>query len=112
MNYKINDANKSNVKIVASQNILPGRYIGKYITNKPVDKRCRYLYQEHMSQKWWETSDLGRYCNHSIVPNTHIIFVGSVLELFTNKEILADEEILVDYRKVTEFIGYIPEINF
>lgn len=112
MNYKINDANKSNIKITAIQNISLGQYIGIYITTDPVDEKCRYLYQKHMDKKWWETSDLGRYCNHSLMPNTDIIFTGNSLELISNKEIVTGEEILVNYKKVTEFTGYLPEINF
>jgi SET domain-containing protein len=65
-----------------------------------------------MDKKWWETSDLGRYCNHSLVPNTIVIGTGNKLELISSRIIQLGEEILVDYRKVTEFTGYIPKIIF
>ncbi|MNQ89722.1 SET domain protein [compost metagenome] len=65
-----------------------------------------------MRKKWWETDDLGRYCNHSLTPNTTVVSQGDKLELKANRKIEYGEEVLVDYRKITEFTGYIPEINF
>lgn len=32
------------------------------------------MYQEHMDKKWYDTSDLGRYCNHSLRSNTIVIY--------------------------------------
>jgi SET domain-containing protein len=75
-------------------------------------KGAGILHQEHMDKKWWETSDLGRYCNHSLTPNTTVIYPDDRLELKANRKIESGEEILVYYRKVTEFTGYIPKINF
>jgi hypothetical protein len=40
-----------------------------------------------MNKKWFETNDLGRYCNHSLVPNTIVIYAGNKLELISSKKI-------------------------
>ncbi|GIQ57171.1 hypothetical protein Flavo103_03070 [Flavobacterium collinsii] len=112
MNYIINRDDLNNIKITVSKKILTGTLIGIWLTDKPMSKNSRYLFQEQMVKAWWETDDLGRYCNHSFTPNTTVIFQRNKLILKANRQLNYGEEILVDYRKSTIHIGYIPKISF
>lgn len=112
MKFVINRQDFNNIKITAIINILAGESIGIWVTDKPMSKKSRYLFQEHMLKDWWETDDLGRYCNHSLTPNTRVIFHENRLELIANKHINSGDEILVDYRKITQYVGYNPTISF
>lgn len=112
MKYKINKRDLTNIKITATANIEPEECIGIWVTNKPTSKNSRYLFQKQMSKSWWETEDLGRYCNHSDTPNTFISYHSDKLELIAIRGIKKEEEILVDYTKLTELIGFIPYLNF
>lgn len=106
MKYEINRSDVANTKITAITEIQVGDYIGTWVTKEPINELCLYLLQEHMDKKWWETDDLGRYCNHSSPPNTIVISTGNKLELISCKKIQVGEEVLVDCRKVIEFTGY------
>lgn len=112
MKYEINIEDLTNIKITAVENILPNESIGIWVTDKPMSSKSRYLFQKQMQKKWWETDDLGRYCNHSFSPNTTVYLYNHRIELKANTLILKGTEILVDYQKITEFIGYIPYLNF
>ncbi|MEN2416404.1 SET domain-containing protein [Flavobacterium mesophilum] len=112
MKYEVDRSNLTNIKVIATLDILFEESIGIWVTDKPMSKKSRCLFQEQMSKTWWETEDLGRYCNHALIPNTTVVFHQNQLELITNKPIFCGEEILVDYRKITDYTGYIPIINF
>lgn len=112
MKYKINKEDLTNIKITAIQDILPNESIGIWVIDKPMSENSRYLFQNHMQKKWWETDDLGRYCNHSLTPNTISFLHNDNVELKAKTLIQKGTEILVDYRKITEWIGYIPDLNF
>ncbi|AWK04724.1 hypothetical protein HYN56_11015 [Flavobacterium crocinum] len=112
MKYAINKSDPNNIKITANSNIESDEYIGIWVTDKPTSKNSRYLFQKQMSKSWWETDDLGRYCNHSNSPNTNITYQAEKLELKAIRQITKHEEILVDYRKLKELIGFIPNLNF
>ncbi|WP_428232478.1 SET domain-containing protein-lysine N-methyltransferase [Flavobacterium sp.] len=102
----------NNIKITVTCKILNKELIGTWVTAKATSDKSRYLFQKHMSKIWWETDDLGRYCNHSLTPNTTVVFQENQLILKANRKIEYGEEILVDYRKITNYTGYIPTINF
>ena len=126
--YKIDSTDANYVKIIAVEDILSGEKIGVWLTDYYTDN-CRYLFQEGMSKKWYETFDLGRYCNHSNNPNSVIHLVetekpkfnniSNILENInyveinlTSKGILKEEEITVDYRLVEYLTGYKVNTNF
>ncbi|AOC93732.1 SET domain protein [Flavobacterium anhuiense] len=112
MKYKINTEDLTNIKITAIQDILPYESIGIWVIDKPMSDNSRYLFQNQMQKKWWETDDLGRYCNHSLTPNTIVCLQNDRVELIAKIPIQKETEILVDYRTITECIGYIPNLNF
>lgn len=112
MKYAVNREDNSNIKITAISDIDRDELIGIWVTHKPTSKDSRYLLQKQMSKSWWETDDLGRYCNHSNTPNTYVSYHSDKLELKAIREIKEQEELLVDYRKLTEIIGFIPDLNF
>jgi len=111
MKYVIDKSDLKNIKITATTNIQLNEYIGIWISDKPLSKKSRYLFQEKMLKPWWETDDLGRYCNHSSNPNTIVIYQENRLELRASCEIKAGEELFVDYKQITSFTGYIPDNN-
>lgn len=112
MKFIINRHNLKNVTITVIHKILANERIGIWVTDKPISEKSRCLFQKQMSKKWWETDDLGRYCNHSLTPNTVVVFYGNQLELQANRQLESGEEILVDYREITNYTGYIPIIDF
>lgn len=112
MKYKINKEDLTNIKITATQDILPNESIGIWVIDKPMSANSRYLFQNHMPKKWWETDDLGRYCNHSLTPNSIVCLHNDKVELKAKTLIQNGTEILIDYRAITECIGYIPDLNF
>jgi hypothetical protein len=113
MNYKIDDTDKSYVKIVAITDISKGDLIGDWVSHTPVDNRCRFLRQPSMGDDiWWETSDIGRYTNHSYTPNTDVIRNGEKLTLYSNTDIKTGEEITVDYQETERHIGFTAYLGF
>ncbi|WP_347049434.1 SET domain-containing protein [Flavobacterium olei] len=112
MKYKINREDLTNIKITAIEDILPNESIGIWVSTIPMGNKSRYLFQCNMPKKWYETDDLGRYCNHSPTPNTVVDKIHDNLELTARITILSGMEIFVDYKQITEHTGYIPDINF
>jgi hypothetical protein len=91
--------------VFATQDIPAETVIGVWCT-KDIKQGVRFLYNEGMECRWYETAILGRYCNHSLTPNTSLIVTDSDLTLVSNG-ILEGEEIITNYNWVTEHIGYI-----
>lgn len=112
LSFEICKDDSKNNKILSLKIILKNEIIGIWITDKPISKQSRFLFQEHMQKKWWETDDLGRYCNHSENPNTSVIDSSGKLELKASRTIQKGEEILVNYKEITTYTGYVPETNF
>ncbi|WP_149208237.1 SET domain-containing protein [Flavobacterium johnsoniae] len=110
--FIINKNDPYNNKICSIRNIDKNEVIGVWVIDKPISKRSRCLFQSHMSKKWWETDDLGRFCNHSFYPNTILINYTGKLILKARQQIQNGEEISVDYTEITKFIGYIPNTEF
>lgn len=110
--FIINKNDPYNNKICSIRNIDKNEVIGVWVIDKPISKRSRCLFQSHMSKKWWETDDLGRFCNHSIKPNTSVIYYPDKLELKAIRLIEKGEEILVNYMETIKYIKYIPTVNF
>ena len=90
--------------VFSTQDIPLGTEIGVWCC-KDGSRGVRYLYNEGMECKWYETAILGRYCNHSSTPNTSVTKTDDKLILVSNG-ILTGEEILTNYNWVTEYIGY------
>ena len=95
--------------VFTTEDIPNGIEIGVWCT-KDSSKGVRYLYNEGMECKWYETSILGRYCNHNNSPNTSILVNENELILISNG-ILTGEEILTNYNWTTEHIGYIIDTS-
>ena len=95
--------------VFATEDITSGTEIGIWCCT---DKKntVRILYNKGMSCVWYETAMLGRYCNHSLTPNTSVIANEKELILISNG-ISKDEEILVNYNWVTEHIGFIVDTS-
>ena len=110
--FQVNTEDPNNNKICSIKNINTEEFIGVWVTDKTQSKKSRCLFQSHMSKKWWETDELGRYCNHSFVPNTIVINDSDKLILKANQCIQNNEEILVDYTEITRLTGYILNTDF
>lgn len=110
--FEICKDNSKNNKICSLKIILKNEIIGVWVTDKPTSTQSRFLFQEQMQKKWWETDDLGRYCNHSEKPNTSVIYSPGKLELKASRTIQKGEEILVNYKEITRYTGYVPETDF
>jgi SET domain-containing protein len=110
MKYKIDKVDLNNIKIIASDIIPSGELINTWVTDDKTNG-IRYLFQEGMGKTWYETADLGRYCNHSDTPNTTVKMFGGDLVLVSNG-ISPGEEITSDYNLVTKFIGYVVNTTF
>lgn len=108
--YKIDSTDPNYIKILAIEDIPSGEKIGIWVTDYPTEI-CRYLFQEGMAKKWYETFDLGRYCNHSDISNTRIELDNNEIVLISTG-ILISDEITTDYNNITQFTGYIPKTNF
>jgi hypothetical protein len=112
--YKIEIVTASNTRIVTTQAINAGDVIGTWVANYPTGGR--YLFNEPMTMNWYETTDLGRYCNHSDTPNTTVEIVnlenGQTELILISNGIALGEEILVDYKIVERETGYIVNTNF
>jgi hypothetical protein len=93
--------------VFATQDIPENIAIGKWCS-KTYEVGGRYLYNEGMDCKWYETPMLGRYCNHSLTPNTSLVVNEDELILVSNG-ISKDEEILANYNWSTEHIGFIVD---
>ena len=93
--------------VFATQDIPLNTEIGIWCCTD-ISKGVRVLYNGGMSSSWYETAMLGRYCNHSLTPNTSVIANEKELILISNG-ISKDEEILVNYNWVTEHIGFIVD---
>lgn len=113
MNYKIDNSDLNNIKIVALSDIESNTTVGEWVTLEPQSDESRHLYQkENMTEPWHESDDLGRYANHSNNPNTRVELVDNSIKMISNKNIVEGEEIFVDYNTLTELIGYIPHTDF
>jgi SET domain-containing protein len=91
--------------VFSTEDIPSGTEIGIWCSTD-ISKGVRTLYNEGMSCNWYETAILGRYCNHSLTPNTSVLANENELILVSNG-INKDEEIIANYNWATEHTGYI-----
>lgn len=107
MKFVTNRHDRKNVKITVTQKILINETIGIWVIDKPMSNKSRYLFQKQMSKAWWETDDLGRYCNHSLTPNTIVVFEENQLVLKANKQIdsILMKRYLLTIEKLTSILG-------
>lgn len=103
--FELRESDVNGTGVFATQDIPSGTELGIWCC-KDVSKGVRYLYNEGMECKWYETAILGRYCNHSDSPNTSLIVNEDSL-ILVSSEILSGQEILANYTWATEHIGYI-----
>jgi hypothetical protein len=102
--FELRESDVNGTGVFATQDIPSGTELGIWCC-KDVSKGVRYLFNEGMECKWYETAILGRYCNHSSTPNTSVTKNNDELILISNG-ILNGEEILTNYNWATEHIGY------
>jgi hypothetical protein len=111
--YRIDNSDESYIKIIANKDILMGEDIGIWIMN--YFNGGRYLKQEHMIITWYESVDLGRYCNHSNLPNTKTrieTIDDKISVILISNGIKQGEEIMVDYRIAEYITGYKVNLDF
>lgn len=110
MSYKVDTSNIHGFGIISESSYPDGTVIGVWASTKR-DNLRRILYQkENMNKKWYEIGDIGRYCNHQINSNTTVLLDGNDL-ILSSTGIGIDEEITVDYRKITEYTGFQVNID-
>ena len=106
---EIKSSNYVNGKGVFTDSAIPsGELIGIWASTKQIG---RLLFQDGMSEPWYESQVLGRYVNHSDSPNTEVRINGDSLFLYSTG-IEANCEITVDYSNSENLIGYKANINF
>lgn len=94
--------------IFTNVNLKKDERIGIWIT-KNTECASRRLPQTD----WFETSDFGRFCNHSGIPNTYFRLESDFMEvvLYSNG-IKKDEEILVNYMDAQKITGFKVNLSF
>ena len=95
--------------VFATEDIPSGAEIGIWCCTEKRNT-VRVLYNEGMSCAWYETAILGRYCNHSNTPNTEMLISENSISLLS-KGIMANEEILVDYKWCEMITGYKVDLS-
>jgi hypothetical protein len=105
MKYTIRQSEIEGMGIVATTDIPLNEIIGIWTTTIwTPDGRC--MFQDGMEVPWYETADLGRYCNDSRTPNSTAILVNGEFMLYSNG-ISIDDEITVDYNIFLDHSGYV-----
>lgn len=124
MKYKVELSEEYN-SIVAIEDIPIGECIGIWITTYNTRGGRQLWNPDTMKERWYETVDLGRYCNHMDNPNTYIkqemgfyndipkdkLVLQNVIWLYSNG-ISKGEEIFCDYKECERITKYIVNINF
>lgn len=112
--YKIEKLTDNNSIIVATKDIAEGDVLGVWVANYSIGGR--YLFNEPMTERWYETVDLGRYCNHSDTPNTSVNVLtleeGRIELVLISNGIFSGEEIVADYNIVERETGYVVITNY
>ena len=110
--YKIDNSLIINgLGIIATEYIPKNTIIGIWLSKNRISNN-RVLYQEGMTSMWYEYPELGRYCNHSILPNTYYI-INDVDVIIVSNEIQKGSEIFVNYNWCTDITGYqVNTLNF
>ena len=93
--FELRQSDINGTGVFATQDIPSGTELGIWCC-KDVSKGVRYLYNEGMECKWYETAILGRYCNNSDSPNTSLI----VNEELVNQQLRA----LAESQDLSHFI--------
>jgi hypothetical protein len=105
MKYTIRQSDIEGMGIFATADIPLDEIIGIWTTTIwTPDGRC--MFQDGMEVPWYETADLGRYCNDSRTPNSTAILVNGEFMLYSNG-ILIDDEITVDYNIFLDHSKYV-----
>ena len=86
---------------VISTNLIPkNSVIGNYLEN-PSNHNTLV---RHIYNGWFETPMFGRYINHNKNPNCDLILKSDRIEIISNKDILPNQEITVNYFDVVEML--------
>lgn len=88
------------IGLISTKEISKDMYIGDYFTKfEPITIESRFIYDG-----WIETNPLGRYLNHNRLPNCRLVLDGSIIRIFTNKDIKEFEEFTINYLDIIEII--------
>ena len=107
--YKIKNSEISNLGIVSSEKILKDTKLGIWLTkSKTEGDRCL------CPTGWYETPDLGRYCNHSSNPNTYFKMENDFTRvvLYCKETLDENTEITVDYMDAQKITGFKVNLSF
>jgi hypothetical protein len=97
--YKI-DRSGEYPKIVATELIKKHREIGVWCIKYHIELARK------INDEWYEQYPLGRWCGHTLTPNTYPNREGEVIKLYANSDIQVGETILVDFNWAVTMMGY------
>lgn len=106
--FSIKEISPGNKGVFADRHITPDEMIGVYVSTSRFNC-CRMVEHDKMTEDWFESNILGRWCNHSDHPNTKIIANDAEI-VISSKGIQKGEEITVNYWKATKHIKF-PKQN-
>lgn len=86
--------------IIASELYPKGELIGSWCS------KTRSGVGRKLNHEWYESDLIGRYCNHSLTPNTYYEIINENVLLYTKTEILINDEITVDYTWAYKITGF------
>lgn len=86
--------------IIASENYSKDELIGTWCSKTPSGVGRR------LNSEWYESNLIGRYCNHSLTPNTYYKIINGDTLLYAKNKILISDEITVDYVWAYEITGF------
>lgn len=79
--------------------------IGVWVSRDRQTARDRVL-----NDIWFEAYPLGRYCNHSLTPNTYITMKDGNAVIYAAQDLNQFDEILVDYNWAHKITGFKSEL--
>lgn len=98
--FKLYKFKTRGIGVISTQLILKNSIIGNYLENpSKQNKIVRHIYNG-----WFETPILGRYLNHNENSNCYLSLKSDRLELISNKDILPNQEITVNYFDVVNLL--------
>jgi hypothetical protein len=105
--FKVVNIDTRGKGLVTEDTIFPGNPIGLYLSkNLTPIVEGRVLYDG-----WIESIPIGRYVNHSSIPNCNVSLNGKDIFLISNNVIDYNEEITVNYLEVAQLIN-LPESKY
>lgn len=98
--FKLYKFKTRGIGVISTILIPKNSVVGNYFENPPTHSKL----VSHIYNGWFETPILGRYLNHSEIPNCDVSLKSDRLELISNKDILPNQEITVNYFDVANIL--------